>query len=44
MTGDGDDTDIRASKQRGLVPFKPGQSGNPDGRPKGPATSSARAS
>ena len=25
----------RASQQRGLVPFKKGQSGNPKGRPKG---------
>lgn len=29
-----DDADLTAPKQRG-VPFKPGQSGNPAGRPKG---------
>lgn len=29
------DADRRKSQQRGLVPFKPGQSGNPKGRPPG---------
>lgn len=30
-----DDTASTERKHRGLVPFKPGQSGNPAGRPKG---------
>jgi hypothetical protein len=29
------DTDSTKSQQRGLIPFKPGQSGNPAGRPVG---------
>src|SRR5262249_15142726 len=29
------DTDSTLSQQRGLMPWKPGQSGNPKGRPKG---------
>lgn len=29
------DTDNTKPQQRGLVPYKPGQSGNPKGRPKG---------
>ena len=32
--GDSDST-VRKHRQRGLIPWKPGQSGNPKGRPKG---------
>ncbi len=32
---DDPDTDNTERKQSGLIPFKPGQSGNPTGRPKG---------
>jgi hypothetical protein len=31
---DTDDTERDQSRTRGLIPFKPGQSGNPKGRPK----------
>jgi hypothetical protein len=29
------DSTVRKHRQRGLIPWKPGQSGNPKGRPKG---------
>jgi hypothetical protein len=29
------DSTVREHRQRGLIPWKPGQSGNPKGRPKG---------
>jgi uncharacterized protein DUF5681 len=29
------DSTVRKHRQRGLIPWKPGQSGNPAGRPKG---------
>src|SRR5262249_48240399 len=29
------DSTVREHRQRGLIPWKPGQSGNPAGRPKG---------
>ena len=29
------DSTVRQHRQRGLIPWKPGQSGNPKGRPKG---------
>src|SRR6476660_4770608 len=37
LPNDGPDSDSTARKhrQRGLIPWKPGQSGNPKGRPKG---------
>jgi hypothetical protein len=31
----GSDSTVRKHRQRGLIPWKPGQSGNPKGRPKG---------
>jgi len=37
LPNDGPDSDstVRKHRQRGLIPWKPGQSGNPKGRPKG---------
>jgi Family of unknown function (DUF5681) len=37
LLNDGPDSDstVREHRQRGLIPWKPGQSGNPKGRPKG---------
>ena len=29
------DSTVRKHRQRGLIPWKPGQSGNPKGRPQG---------
>jgi hypothetical protein len=31
----GSDSTVRKHRQRGLIPWKPGQSGNPKGRPQG---------
>jgi hypothetical protein len=36
--------DLTEGKHRNLIPFKPGQSGNPRGRPKGPVVSSGKIS